>query len=153
MPGSEEQVSPNTGVQRGAETSYSRLNRNEYCLGPENPSLYLLLFFLLTFLLLHLCRFLFILLGPSGRAKSYNEIGRAIATLMVDDVSGDEKRALPNVTASASGAVLSPIHSSAGTHEHLLCARLLAECEDYENEDPLGVPTEWGRQTPAGSSG
>ncbi|XP_042555646.1 electrogenic sodium bicarbonate cotransporter 4 [Dipodomys spectabilis] len=31
-------------------------------------------------------RFLFILLGPSGRAKSYNEIGRAIATLMVDDL-------------------------------------------------------------------
>ena len=32
-------------------------------------------------------RFLFILLGPQGKAKSYNEIGRAIATLMVDDVS------------------------------------------------------------------
>lgn len=31
-------------------------------------------------------RFLFILLGPSGKAKSYNEIGRAIATLMVDDL-------------------------------------------------------------------
>ncbi|XP_045049723.2 electrogenic sodium bicarbonate cotransporter 4 isoform X2 [Desmodus rotundus] len=31
-------------------------------------------------------RFLFILLGPCGRAKSYNEIGRAIATLMVDDL-------------------------------------------------------------------
>ncbi|XP_074188298.1 electrogenic sodium bicarbonate cotransporter 4 isoform X6 [Rhinolophus sinicus] len=31
-------------------------------------------------------RFLFILLGPSGRAKSYTEIGRAIATLMVDDL-------------------------------------------------------------------
>uniref|UniRef100_A0A3P9J5L7 Anion exchange protein n=1 Tax=Oryzias latipes TaxID=8090 RepID=A0A3P9J5L7_ORYLA len=30
-------------------------------------------------------RFLFILLGPQGKAKSYNEIGRAIATLMVDD--------------------------------------------------------------------
>uniref|UniRef100_A0A3B4ZVA9 Anion exchange protein n=1 Tax=Stegastes partitus TaxID=144197 RepID=A0A3B4ZVA9_9TELE len=29
--------------------------------------------------------FLFILLGPQGKAKSYNEIGRAIATLMVDD--------------------------------------------------------------------
>lgn len=27
------------------------------------------------------------LLGPPGKAKSYNEIGRAIATLMVDDVS------------------------------------------------------------------
>uniref|UniRef100_A0A8C0SQV6 Anion exchange protein n=2 Tax=Canis lupus familiaris TaxID=9615 RepID=A0A8C0SQV6_CANLF len=34
-------------------------------------------------------RFLFILLGPSGRAKSYNEIGRAIATLMVDDLFSD----------------------------------------------------------------
>lgn len=32
-------------------------------------------------------RFLFVLLGPPGKAKSYNEIGRAIATLMVDDVS------------------------------------------------------------------
>ncbi|KAK5910507.1 hypothetical protein CesoFtcFv8_004335 [Champsocephalus esox] len=31
-------------------------------------------------------RFLFILLGPQGKAKSYNEIGRAIATLMVDDL-------------------------------------------------------------------
>lgn len=31
-------------------------------------------------------RFLFVLLGPPGKAKSYNEIGRAIATLMVDDV-------------------------------------------------------------------
>ncbi|KAI4894029.1 hypothetical protein NFI96_028661, partial [Prochilodus magdalenae] len=30
-------------------------------------------------------RFLFVLLGPPGKAKSYNEIGRAIATLMVDD--------------------------------------------------------------------
>lgn len=37
-------------------------------------------------------RFLFILLGPSGRAKSYNEIGRAIATLMVDDVSETMKQ-------------------------------------------------------------
>lgn len=36
---------------------------------------------------LSLPRFLFILLGPPGKAKSYNEIGRAIATLMVDDVS------------------------------------------------------------------
>ncbi|XP_008588222.1 PREDICTED: electrogenic sodium bicarbonate cotransporter 4 [Galeopterus variegatus] len=34
-------------------------------------------------------RFLFILLGPPGRAKSYNEIGRAIATLMVDDLFSD----------------------------------------------------------------
>ena len=32
-------------------------------------------------------RFLFVLLGPHGKAKAYNEIGRAIATLMVDDVS------------------------------------------------------------------
>ncbi|XP_060752081.1 electrogenic sodium bicarbonate cotransporter 4 isoform X5 [Tachysurus vachellii] len=31
-------------------------------------------------------RFLFILLGPHGKVKSYNEIGRAIATLMVDDL-------------------------------------------------------------------
>lgn len=47
------------------------------------------------FFLLHLFRrFLFILLGPSGRAKSYNEIGRAIATLMVDDVSETMKQTL-----------------------------------------------------------
>uniref|UniRef100_A0A3Q3WLD2 Anion exchange protein n=1 Tax=Mola mola TaxID=94237 RepID=A0A3Q3WLD2_MOLML len=34
-------------------------------------------------------RFLFILLGPNGKSKSYNEIGRAIATLMVDDLFSD----------------------------------------------------------------
>ncbi|XP_041442873.1 electrogenic sodium bicarbonate cotransporter 4 isoform X2 [Xenopus laevis] len=34
-------------------------------------------------------RFLFILLGPMGKAKSYTEIGRAIATLMVDDIFSD----------------------------------------------------------------
>ncbi|XP_053320563.1 electrogenic sodium bicarbonate cotransporter 4 [Spea bombifrons] len=34
-------------------------------------------------------RFLFILLGPLGKAKSYTEIGRAIATLMVDDLFSD----------------------------------------------------------------
>ncbi|XP_035641949.1 electrogenic sodium bicarbonate cotransporter 4-like isoform X2 [Oncorhynchus keta] len=34
-------------------------------------------------------RFLFILLGPTGKAKSYNQIGRAIATLMVDDLFSD----------------------------------------------------------------
>ncbi|KAG2468813.1 S4A5 protein, partial [Polypterus senegalus] len=34
-------------------------------------------------------RFLFVLLGPQGKAKSYNEIGRAIATLMVDDLFSD----------------------------------------------------------------
>uniref|UniRef100_A0A8C6TDB8 Anion exchange protein n=1 Tax=Neogobius melanostomus TaxID=47308 RepID=A0A8C6TDB8_9GOBI len=33
--------------------------------------------------------FLFVLLGPQGKAKSYNEIGRAIATLMVDDLFSD----------------------------------------------------------------
>lgn len=32
-------------------------------------------------------RFLFILLGPKGKAKSYHEIGRAIATLMSDEAS------------------------------------------------------------------
>lgn len=35
-------------------------------------------------------RFLFILLGPKGKAKSYHEIGRAIATLMSDEVRTDE---------------------------------------------------------------
>ncbi|XP_062874135.1 electrogenic sodium bicarbonate cotransporter 4 isoform X2 [Trichomycterus rosablanca] len=34
-------------------------------------------------------RFLFVLLGPPGKSKSYNEIGRAIATLMVDDLFSD----------------------------------------------------------------
>ncbi|KAK2845853.1 hypothetical protein Q7C36_010707 [Tachysurus vachellii] len=34
-------------------------------------------------------RFLFVLLGPPGKGKSYNEIGRAIATLMVDDLFSD----------------------------------------------------------------
>ncbi|KAK7895442.1 hypothetical protein WMY93_020767 [Mugilogobius chulae] len=34
-------------------------------------------------------RFLFILLGPHGKTKSYHEIGRAIATLMVDDLFSD----------------------------------------------------------------
>ncbi|CAJ1069404.1 solute carrier family 4 member 4a isoform X3 [Xyrichtys novacula] len=34
-------------------------------------------------------RFLFILLGPKGKAKSYHEIGRAIATLMSDEVFHD----------------------------------------------------------------
>uniref|UniRef100_A0A7N8YLY5 Anion exchange protein n=1 Tax=Mastacembelus armatus TaxID=205130 RepID=A0A7N8YLY5_9TELE len=33
--------------------------------------------------------FLFILLGPKGKAKSYHEIGRAIATLMSDEVFHD----------------------------------------------------------------
>lgn len=37
-------------------------------------------------LTLLLFRFLFILLGPKGKAKSYHEIGRAIATLMSDEV-------------------------------------------------------------------
>lgn len=35
-------------------------------------------------------RFLFILLGPKGKAKSYHEIGRAIATLMSDEVGNLE---------------------------------------------------------------
>uniref|UniRef100_A0A672ZWG0 Anion exchange protein n=1 Tax=Sphaeramia orbicularis TaxID=375764 RepID=A0A672ZWG0_9TELE len=34
-------------------------------------------------------RFLFVLLGPKGKAKSYREIGRAIATLMADEVFHD----------------------------------------------------------------
>ncbi|XP_057674128.1 electrogenic sodium bicarbonate cotransporter 1-like [Corythoichthys intestinalis] len=34
-------------------------------------------------------RFLFVLLGPRGKAKSYHEIGRAIATLMSDEVFHD----------------------------------------------------------------
>lgn len=43
--------------------------------------------FVLQFLFLFFSiRFLFILLGPKGKAKSYHEIGRAIATLMSDEV-------------------------------------------------------------------
>ncbi|TRY86238.1 hypothetical protein DNTS_026411, partial [Danionella cerebrum] len=34
-------------------------------------------------------RFIFVLLGPGGKTKSYNEIGRAMATLMVDDLFSD----------------------------------------------------------------
>ncbi|CAB1332399.1 unnamed protein product, partial [Coregonus sp. 'balchen'] len=34
-------------------------------------------------------RFLFVLLGPKGKANSYHEIGRAIATLMSDEVFHD----------------------------------------------------------------
>ncbi|XP_065119543.1 electrogenic sodium bicarbonate cotransporter 4 isoform X1 [Paramisgurnus dabryanus] len=34
-------------------------------------------------------RFLFVLLGPNGKTRSYNEIGRAMATLMVDDLFSD----------------------------------------------------------------
>ncbi|XP_029025237.1 electrogenic sodium bicarbonate cotransporter 1-like isoform X1 [Betta splendens] len=34
-------------------------------------------------------RFLFVMLGPKGKAKSYHEIGRAIATLMSDEVFHD----------------------------------------------------------------
>ncbi|XP_013888735.1 electrogenic sodium bicarbonate cotransporter 1 isoform X3 [Austrofundulus limnaeus] len=34
-------------------------------------------------------RFLFILLGPKGQARSYHEIGRAIATLMSDEIFHD----------------------------------------------------------------
>ncbi|XP_027008666.1 electrogenic sodium bicarbonate cotransporter 1 isoform X3 [Tachysurus fulvidraco] len=34
-------------------------------------------------------RFLFVLLGPTGKARSYHEIGRAIATLMSDEVFHD----------------------------------------------------------------
>lgn len=41
------------------------------------------------FFFLLLLRFLFVLLGPKGKAKSYHEIGRAIATLMSDEVHYD----------------------------------------------------------------
>ncbi|XP_062867564.1 electrogenic sodium bicarbonate cotransporter 1 isoform X2 [Trichomycterus rosablanca] len=34
-------------------------------------------------------RFLFVLLGPKGKARAYHEIGRAIATLMTDEVFHD----------------------------------------------------------------
>lgn len=33
------------------------------------------------------CRFLFILLGPQAKVKAYHEIGRAMATLLTDEVS------------------------------------------------------------------
>lgn len=74
------------------------------------------------FFLLHLFRrFLFILLGPSGRAKSYNEIGRAIATLMVDDVSETMKQTLSAHSCGTGTASPTPQH-----HQHswpLLCTR------------------------------
>lgn len=31
-------------------------------------------------------RFLFILLGPDGKAQQYHEIGRSMATIMTDEV-------------------------------------------------------------------
>uniref|UniRef100_A0A8C7YSU6 Anion exchange protein n=1 Tax=Oryzias sinensis TaxID=183150 RepID=A0A8C7YSU6_9TELE len=40
-------------------------------------------------------RFLFILLGPFGRAAQYHEIGRSIATLMTDEVSMDQGTSAP----------------------------------------------------------
>ena len=36
-------------------------------------------------------RFLFILLGPEGNHERYHEIGRAIATMMSDEVGGMEQ--------------------------------------------------------------
>uniref|UniRef100_A0A8C2D201 Anion exchange protein n=1 Tax=Cyprinus carpio TaxID=7962 RepID=A0A8C2D201_CYPCA len=42
-------------------------------------------------------RFLFILLGPKGKAKSYHEIGRAIATLMSDEVAKDREDLLAGI--------------------------------------------------------
>ena len=33
------------------------------------------------------CRFLFILLGPRAKVKAYHEVGRAMATLLMDEVS------------------------------------------------------------------
>lgn len=32
-------------------------------------------------------RFLFILLGPQAKVKAYHEVGRAMATLLTDEVS------------------------------------------------------------------
>jgi hypothetical protein len=37
-------------------------------------------------------RFLFLLLGPSGHAAQFKEIGRAIATLMSDEVILNQNR-------------------------------------------------------------
>lgn len=36
-------------------------------------------------------RFLFLLLGPHGKGPQYHEIGRSMATLMTDEVSGGKK--------------------------------------------------------------
>lgn len=38
------------------------------------------------FLFVLFFRFLFVLLGPKGKARPYHEIGRAIGTLMSDEV-------------------------------------------------------------------
>lgn len=64
----------------------TRWNHLQYASLPHPDSKFTVSVLVLTFVS-RLYRFLFILLGPQGKAKSYNEIGRAIATLMVDDVS------------------------------------------------------------------
>lgn len=43
-------------------------------------------FLLFRQFLLFVTRFLFILLGPEGKAHQYHEIGRSMATIMTDEV-------------------------------------------------------------------
>lgn len=46
----------------------------------------------LTFSVLTNTRFLFILLGPDGKAQQYHEIGRSMATIMTDEVRTSSRR-------------------------------------------------------------
>ncbi|KAK1800874.1 hypothetical protein P4O66_006048, partial [Electrophorus voltai] len=64
-------------------------------------------------------RFLFVLLGPPGKAKSYSEIGRSIATLMVDDL-------FSSVAYKARG-----------------CEDLIAGIDEFLNEVTVLPPGEW----------
>lgn len=46
----------------------------------------------LTYSVLTNTRFLFILLGPDGKAQQYHEIGRSMATIMTDEVRTSSRR-------------------------------------------------------------
>lgn len=49
--------------------------------------IYVCMLFMLKSVYFHFSfRFLFLLLGPAGKAPQYHEIGRSIATLMTDEV-------------------------------------------------------------------
>uniref|UniRef100_A0A8C9W4G4 Anion exchange protein n=1 Tax=Scleropages formosus TaxID=113540 RepID=A0A8C9W4G4_SCLFO len=65
---------------RGTRGGFSELPLTHFVSVPESP---------VTPSVIPCSRFLFVLLGPQGKSKSYNEIGRAIATLMVDDLFSD----------------------------------------------------------------
>uniref|UniRef100_A0AAQ5YGD5 Anion exchange protein n=1 Tax=Amphiprion ocellaris TaxID=80972 RepID=A0AAQ5YGD5_AMPOC len=52
-------------------------------------------------------RFLFILLGPDGKAQQYHEIGRSMATIMTDE----EKRKMPGVPNGTACQVMEELHA------------------------------------------